>query len=648
MLKSGLVLVFLMSWLLEGAANVRVQQREDFLIAEKMLDKGEVDGYLLIKSKLKNYPLDFYLDYQYLSKNLDKSVQVQRFISENKTSRYAYQLRRKWNRYLYKTKQWPAFVKNYKPTKNLARQCQYQWARYQLNYKKAALQATQKIWLIGRFLPSVCDPLLKKFVQSSFLTQKHIFQRYVNAIKAREFKLASYLYEKISISRVKKMAKKWLKIAKDSQLTKKIAIFNKVTLKGQSELFIYAVTRLINQDINKGIIVWNSNKLKQGLNKAQKFKIDRKIALQLAFNKSKKAYAKLILLNSKQDKTLREWTIRAALIEGNWQHVQKALHKLKAKEKISSRWRYWQARVFYEVGRDKEADAILVKLAENRGFYGFIAADKMKMDYSLSDSPIKASVAQKEKLLRVPAFSVINEFKALGKDKQAKLYWKNTIGQLKKSELLTAAKIAQQWGWNKLAILSVAEAKNWDDISLRFPLEYEDNVGKNALDNKLPESIIYGLIRRESMFDPLAQSPVGALGLMQIMPATGKKIVKDLKKRWRSKSVLLHAETNLKYGSYYYKQMLDKFSGNYALAAAAYNAGPHRVKRWLKFDNILASDIWIETIPYKETRGYVAAVLTYAMIYQQRLPEKKTLISAFLQDVSSSALNTKLALAENN
>lgn len=184
---------------------------------------------------------------------------------------------------------------------------------------------------------------------------------------------------------------------------------------------------------------------------------------------------------------------------------------------------------------------------------------------------------------------------------------------------------------------------------MRFPLEYEDNVGKNALDNKLPESIIYGLIRRESMFDPLAQSPVGALGLMQIMPATGKKIIKDLKKRWRSKSVLLHAETNLKYGSYYYKQMLDKFSGNYALAAAAYNAGPHRVKRWLKFDNILASDIWIETIPYKETRGYVAAVLTYAMIYQQRLPEKKTLISAFLQDVSSSsALNTKLALAENN
>jgi soluble lytic murein transglycosylase len=112
--------------------------------------------------------------------------------------------------------------------------------------------------------------------------------------------------------------------------------------------------------------------------------------------------------------------------------------------------------------------------------------------------------------------------------------------------------------------------------------------------------------------------------------------------------VLLHAETNLKYGSFYYKQLLDKFSGNYALAAAAYNAGSQRVKHWLKFDKTLASDIWIETIPYKETRGYVASVLTYAMIYQQRLSEKKILISTFLQDVSSSILKSKLRLVKKN
>jgi len=272
----------------------------------------------------------------------------------------------------------------------------------------------------------------------------------------------------------------------------------------------------------------------------------------------------------------------------------------------------------------------------------------MKVGYSLRDKPIKVSKQAQEQLLQTRAFSIISEFKALGQDEKAQLYWKNTLRQLNNNKLLIAAEIAQQWGWNKIAILSVSEAKNWGDISLRFPFEYEDIIAKNALENTLPSSIIYGLIRRESMFDPLAKSPAGALGLMQIMPATGQQIGKDLNQRGQTKAVLLDAETNLKYGSFYYKQMLDTFSGHYALAAAAYNAGPNSVKRWIKFDDTLASDIWIETIPYKETRGYVAAVLTYAMIYQQRLPEKNTLISEFLQDISSASFNTKRAITKNN
>ena len=648
MLKARFALVFLMFWLVDSSANVQVQQREDFLIAEAMLGEGEIESYFLIKPKLKGYPLDFYLDYQYLRKNLDKSAQIQQFIKVHKNSRYTYKLRRQWHSYLYKSKQWSAFVKHYRPTKNVSRQCQYQWARYQLGYKTSALKAVQTTWLIGRSLPKVCNPLLGKFVQSKFLTQKLIFQRYKNAIKVRELKLARYLYKKISAGKVKNKARQWLKIAESTRLSKNSAIFKQNSLKGQSELFVYAVKRLINQDINLGMAVWESNQQKSGLSGAQKYRINRKIGLQLAFNKSKKAYANLIRLNSKKDTTLREWTVRAALIEGNWQHVQHAIDQLTTTEKLSSRWRYWQARVYAELGQVEQADTILSKLAASRGFYGFIAADKMQLSYSLRNKPIKVGKEQKEQLLQTPAFSIISEFKALGRDKQARLYWKNTLWQLNDNELLIAAKVAQQWGWNKLAILSVAEAKNWGDISLRFPLGYVDSVAQNAIDNTLPASIIYGLIRRESMFDPLAESPVGALGLMQIMPATGKRIVKDLNHRWRTKSVLLDAEKNLKYGSFYYKQMLDTFSGHYALAAAAYNAGPHRVKRWLKFDGTLASDIWIETIPYKETRGYVAAVLTYAIIYQQRLPEKNTLISEFLQDVSSAALNTKLALAENN
>jgi len=642
MWKVGVIFFTLIGFSINVSANLLEQQRKDFVLAETLLEKDDMAKYFAIKPQLKNYPLDFYLDYQYLSKNLNKSKAVQEFIKANKASRYSHKLHRQWLSYLYKTGQWKDFAKHYRSSRSLTKQCQFQWARYQTAKKTSALKAVQSLWVTGRPLPKSCDAILEKFSKSKFFTQKIVFQRFRNSIKRGEHKLAAYLYKKITNKAMKQSADIWLKVAADVSFIKQANL-----PKNQSELFVYGTQRLINNNVLEGMAFWDAKKKQYRVSGAQSYKLNRKIALQLAFNKSKLAYARLIKLNSVKDETLRTWTVRAALMEGNWQHVQIALDKLTKKESASSRWRYWQARVFKELGESAKGDDLFSKLAKTRGFYGFVSADRMKLDYSLGDKPIKVTDKQQQGLLVTRAFSIINEFKALDRVKLAQLYWKSNLARLNKAELLVSAKIAQQWGWNKVAILSVAQAKHWSDVELRFPVEYESDVAKNALLNELPSSIIYGLIRRESMFDPLAKSPVGALGLMQIMPATGKKIVKDLQQKWRSKSILLHAESNVKFGSFYYKQMLNKFDGNYALAAAAYNAGPHRVMRWLNFDGSLSSDIWMETIPYKETRGYVAAVLTYAMIYQRQLDEKKTRISDFLVDVASTTLRTKLALSSD-
>jgi len=215
-------------------------------------------------------------------------------------------------------------------------------------------------------------------------------------------------------------------------------------------------------------------------------------------------------------------------------------------------------------------------------------------------------------------FSIIEEFKAQGKHDEAKKFWWSVVRRFNKKDLLVAAKIAQQWRWHKQAILAVSQVKEWDDLALRFPIEHQVKINENAKLQDLEPMIIYGLIRRESLFDEQANSPVGALGLMQIMPKTGKQVAKTLQMSWHSKKDLLNVPVNVRFGTFYYKQMLEKFAGNFALAAAAYNAGPHRVIKWLNHDNSYATDVWIETIPYKETRGYVAAVLTYALVYQYR------------------------------
>jgi soluble lytic murein transglycosylase len=233
---------------------------------------------------------------------------------------------------------------------------------------------------------------------------------------------------------------------------------------------------------------------------------------------------------------------------------------------------------------------------------------------------------------RLP-YRVAYELMKLGRKSEAKFQWWHALRKLNKQEITVAAKLAQQWKWDEIAIFTIAKVKHWDDIEMRFPLSYSDKIHKNSEKNDLNPAIVFGLVRRESAFNEKARSPTGARGLMQIMPQTGKQIAKHLNERWRGSSSLDNPETNIKYGAYYYQRLLKKFDGNYALALAAYNAGPERVKKWLPKADSVPADIWIETIPYHETRDYVSTVITYALIYQQRTQTNELSMNDFTPDV---------------
>ena len=121
-----------------------------------------------------------------------------------------------------------------------------------------------------------------------------------------------------------------------------------------------------------------------------------------------------------------------------------------------------------------------------------------------------------------------------------------------------------------------------------------------------------------------ARSPAGALGLMQLMPATGRHTARLLRLPRPSRGSLLKAETNIELGSGYLREVLDRFDDNAVLATAAYNAGPRRVRSWLPRERAVPADLWIDTIPFKETREYVRAVLAFATVYDARLHQGAT------------------------
>jgi soluble lytic murein transglycosylase len=129
----------------------------------------------------------------------------------------------------------------------------------------------------------------------------------------------------------------------------------------------------------------------------------------------------------------------------------------------------------------------------------------------------------------------------------------------------------------------------------------------------------YGVARSESLFMRDVRSSAGAIGLMQVMPATARKVARSIKLPYSGLATLTNAESNIRLGTTYLADMLARFGGNRVLATAAYNAGPHRVDQWLDGAAVLDTRIWIETIPFNETRSYVRRVFEAETIFHWRM-----------------------------
>ncbi|MGR9101195.1 MAG: transglycosylase SLT domain-containing protein, partial [Gammaproteobacteria bacterium] len=312
---------------------------------------------------------------------------------------------------------------------------------------------------------------------------------------------------------------------------------------------------------------------------------------------------------------------------GNWHWVLDAIGRLSEDEKKESSWRYWSARALAELGSVDEANRIYRVLAKERSYYGFLSADRLSLDYRMNHSPTVVQPAEIERLYQEKPFQVMLEFLYFDMVREAKSEWWHTVQKLPPEKIRAAAKLAQRWGWDQTAIFTIAIAKEWDDLELRFPLAYKDEITAQAKSVGMDPAVMYALVRRESAFDPRAHSPAGARGLMQIMPATGRQVARKLNEKWRGPSALYLPDVSLRYGSHYFKGLLDSFDNNSAMAAAGYNAGPHRVVQWLPGEEAVDSDIWAETIPFTETRKYVAAVLEYAVIYRDKLGLKRIRVS---------------------
>ena len=295
-------------------------------------------------------------------------------------------------------------------------------------------------------------------------------------------------------------------------------------------------------------------------------------------------------------------------------------------------WRYWYSRSLLATNEVEAGNKQLNDLAQSRHYYGFLAASFLNKPANFQDKPLEVTAEEKALILKSPAAKRAFELFAIGRFHHARKEWNYWLSNLSKRDKLVASKIANEQQWYDRAIFTLAKEGYLDDVNLRFPLGFEKDIKRYSGKQKINPAWAFAIARRESSFMPDANSSAGAKGLMQVMPGTAKQLAR---KKVSTKE-LLNAKSNIKLGTKYLRNLLDRHDGNQVLATAAYNAGPYRVKSWLKDSTSLPADVWIETIPFKETREYVKSVLAYQQIYQQKVGSKESLFDKIItMDISN-------------
>lgn len=578
--------------------------------------------------QLANYPLFPYLQKAQLEQELkDLPYQkVDQFLVTYDDSVVGKQLRRRWLKVLAEHKQWPQFISYYQAHNTTTElRCWHIEALHNTGYSQLALDQTASIWLNGASQPDACDSVFKRWQQAGYQTDDRVWHRVKLALGNRNTLLARYLSKRAS-ARLKPYTRRFISVHRDPRRLQTTGDFterNNYT----TDILAHGLQRLASRDFELATELWVNYRGQVQFSDQQHFAIRDKIARQIIASGRDDALQWLIVHDPNADDSyLLEWRIRLALRQQLWSQADHWIDLLPESLRSAPRWQYWQARTWQLQNKQQpEAIARLQQLAGQRHYYGFLAADLLQQNYGFNHTSLAASQAQ-QSVAEAPAIVRARELFAIGKFVAARREWYMAVQNFDLPQLSAATSIAHQWGWHQQAISTIIKAKHWDDLSIRFPLAYQNDMMNSAKLTTIRPEWLYAITRQESAFGADAYSPIGARGLMQLRPNTAKKVAQQIGMSF-SNSDLYRPEKNITLGSHYLKDLLEDFSGNHILATAAYNAGPYRVKKWLERQpNALPHDIWIETLPFHETRNYVQNVLAFSVIYGHRLGINSTLI----------------------
>ena len=617
--------VLILALLLSAAACAdRPSERDRFVEGWQAAARGDRAAVRSAIEALPDYPLTPFLEAELKRQQISRvSVdEMSQFLARYRDWSFAPSLETAWLRSLGRRGEFAALSQYGRESRDTEVRCWLARADIRAGRVDGLEARVAELWLVGRSQPDVCNPAFDWWRSRGHPSAEQGWQRFEAAMNAGETGLARYLRRYLGRDQ-REWAEQWLAVdARPRALLTQSRQW--VDHPESRRLAVLTLRRVARSDWQRAEADWQAVRGRFDFSAADRAAVEREIALFRAVALDAGATAAIDALPATaRDQQMLEWRARAAMANGDWQTVLDSIQNMSLADQAQGRWRYWRGRALAELGRP-EAAVAFASLAGEATYHGFLAAIWLGQDLSLCERALSADGERQRRLLRDAEFERALELHQVGLMHHARLTWSSVWRRLGEDDRHQAALLAAGQGWYDRAIAALGALGAMQAYPWRFPMIEKTRVTAYSERWQVDPALVFGLMRAESAMQPDALSPAGARGLLQLMPGTASEVARRNGLRFNGNAELMDPAINIPLGVAHLAELQARYDGQWIFVAAAYNAGVNAVARWLQERPHSDPDVWLETLPFFETRDYVPRVLAFATIYEwlmQRPPQ---------------------------
>jgi soluble lytic murein transglycosylase len=569
---------------------------------------------------LRDYVLYPYLRAARIAQELQRTqdawtatdVATASFLAETGDAPIARTLRRTWLASLARRESWEAFLRHYDGTvATPALECQRFNARIARAETEDLAPAIRARWLSGYRLPSECEPAFQWLRGAGELPDDVIAQRAMLLLDNGQAAFARVIAARLPQDAAAPLLERADFVENPARMLD--AVLRDPLPATPPSVVLEAWSRLARNSPQTALTRFDA--LERRLPGAVRPELALKLAMGLAWDRDSAALDYFARVPAAAfDESALEWRARAAMWAANWDQVRASVAAMSPKHQSDWAWRYWAARAAEHFDEGNAVRVLYSAVLDGDNYYSAMAAAHLGERVAPRLEALPLDDAGIEAIAAIDAFRRVRELSLLGLRELANDEWHYGYAQLSEQQRLQAIHLAAHWQIYDIAVATATSHGHFNDYALLYPRPYGDEVAAAVKVTKVEPNVLYGVLRQESLFRADAASSAGALGVAQLTPATARETAL----RWQlpvpKRQDLFDPTINIALGAARVAELLERFDAQLPVALSAYNAGEAAAKRWLP-ERPTDNDVWIENIPYNETRSYVRRVLWHSLVF---------------------------------